>query len=155
LKSIFQNKQKFVALIMAPFLAIGGYGLADLYMTSKEDIKNYQLVPKGQCQPVQNSCEIEGIGLTLQVTFGSSPKSNLLLPITVTSKDRLDDVALAILSNGQETTPVGASHNELRTEWKTSLQLKSIEQSQPLTLRLAISEQGNMHFAEVPVKVQQ
>lgn len=139
---------------MAPFLAIGGYGLADLYMTNKEDIKNYQLVPKGQCQPVKGACEIEGVGLTLQVTFGSSPTSNLLLPITVTSKDRLDDVALAILNNDQETTPVGATHNALRTVWNTSLQLKAIEKSQPLTLRLAISEQGNMHFAEVPLNIQ-
>ena len=134
---------------MAPFLAIGGYGLADLYMTNKEDTKYFQLVPKGSCQPLQNACEIEGIGLTLQVAFESIPQSNQLLPIKVTSKDRLDDVALAILSNGQESTPVGASHNDLRTVWTTSSQLKTINQS--LTLRLAISEQGKMHFAEVPV----
>ncbi|RVU84202.1 hypothetical protein EOL70_12000 [Leucothrix sargassi] len=136
---------------MAPFLAIGGYGLADLYMTSKEDAKYYQLVPKGDCKPLQGACEIEGIGLTLQVSFDGTPQSNQLLPITVTSKDRLDDVALSILSNGQESAPVGASHNDLRTVWNTAPQLKTIGGNQDLKLRLVISEKGKMHFAEVPV----
>ena len=140
---------------MAPFLAIGGYGLADLYMTSKEDIKYYELVPKGSCKPVQNACEIEGRGLTLQVTFGSTPESGQLLPITVTSKDRLDDVALSVLSNGTESDAVGASHNELRTVWNTAPRLKTIGDSQSLVLRLAISEQGKMHLAEVPLDVSQ
>jgi len=138
---------------MAPFLAIGGYGLADLYMTNKEDVKYFQLVPKGTCKPVQKACEIEGIGLTLQVEFDSLPQSNQLLPITVTSKDRLDDVALSVLSNQQESAPVGATHNERRTVWNTAPQLNTIESNQPLTLRLAISEQGNMHLAEIPVLI--
>ncbi len=138
---------------MAPFLAIGGYGLADLYMTKKEDIKNFQLVPKGSCKPLQDACEVEGIGLTLHIKFESIPQSNQRLPITVTSKDRLDDVALAILSNGQESTPVGATHNDLRTVWNTSTQLKTVGASS--VLRLAISEQGNMHFAEVPLDLNQ
>ena len=138
---------------MAPFLAIGGYGLADLYITNKEDVKYFQLVPKGNCKPIQSACEVEGIGLTLQVEFDSTPQSNQLLPITVTSKDRLDDVALSLLSNQQESAPVGANHNELRTVWNTTPKLKSIASDQPLILRLAISEQGNMHLAEIPVHI--
>jgi hypothetical protein len=155
LKKLLQNKHKFIAIIMAPFLAIGGYGLADLYMNKKEDAKYYQLVPKGSCNPVQDSCEIEGRGLTLNVKFGASPQSNQPLPVTVTSKDRLDDVALSILSNGVESDAVGASHNDRRTVWNTAPQLKAIGDSQSLVLRLVISEQGRMHFVETPLVIDQ
>ena len=140
---------------MAPFLAIGGFGLADLYMTKKEDAEYFQLVPKGDCKPLQNACEIEGIGLTLNVKFNSKPESNQPLPVTVTSKDRLDDVGLSVVSANEESTPVGANHNDLRTVWNTSPQLKTIDSDQPLLLRLVISEKGKMHFAEVPVSIDQ
>ena len=140
---------------MAPFLAVGGYGLADLYMTSKEEIENFLLVPKGECRPVENACEVEGIGLTLYIKFDKTPQSNQLLPVTVTSKDRLDDVGLSISSANEESTPVGANHNDLKTVWNTSTQLKPIDNIQPLTLRLVISEDGKMHFAEVPVLIKE
>ena len=135
---------------MAPFLGIGGYGLADLYMTSKDESKFYKLIPNGICKPIQGACEIEGRGLTLHVKFNEAPVTGKPLPITVTSETRLDDVALSIVSNKKESQAVGAGHDELRKVWNTLPIMVELNSSDTV-LRLAISEDGHMHLGEVPL----
>ena len=138
---------------MAPFLGIGGYGMADLYMTNRDEAKYYKLVPNGACEPEKNACEIEGRGLTLHVRFNDAPVSGNALPITVTSETRLDDVALSIVSNGKESQAVGAGHDEYRKIWNT-LPITPELSSSGTILRLAISEDGHMHLGEVPLVLQ-
>lgn len=135
---------------MAPFLAIGGYGLADLYITHKDDAKFYKIVPKGDCKPVQNACEVEGRGLTFHIQFNETPKSGQPLPITVTSATRVDDVALSIVSNGKESQAVGAGHDEYRKIWNTLPVMPELNSGNTV-LRLAISEDGRMHLGEIPL----
>lgn len=148
-KNILKDKHKFIALIMAPFLGIGGYGMMDLYMTNREEAKYYKLVPKGDCKPTQDACEIEGRGLTMHVRFNESPVSGKPLPITVTSQTRLDDVALSIVSSGKESQAVGAGHDEYRKLWNTLPVMPEL--GSETILRLAISEDGHMHLGEVPL----
>ena len=135
---------------MAPFLGIGGYGMADLYMTNRDEAKYYKLVPKGACKPLQDACEIEGRGLTLHVRFNEAPISGKPLPMTVISETRLDEVALSIVSNGKESQAVGAGHDERRKVWNT-LPITPELDSAGAILRLAISEDGHMHLGEVPL----
>lgn len=135
---------------MAPFLAIGGYGMADLYMTNRDKAKFYKLVPKGDCKPVQKACEIEGRGLTLQVHFNEVPMPGQPLPVTVTSATRLDDIALSIVSDGKESQAVGAAHDELRKTWNTLPVMPEFTINDTV-LRLAVSEDGHMHLSEIPL----
>ncbi|PWQ99776.1 hypothetical protein [Leucothrix pacifica] len=137
---------------MAPFLGIGGYGLMDLYMTNREDAKYYKLVPKGECKPVQDACEVEGRGLTLHIRFNEAPESGKPLPVTVTSATRLDDVALSIVSNGNESQAVGAGHDEYRKLWNTLPIMPQLDAGNTI-LRLAISEDGHMHLGEVSLVI--
>jgi len=138
-------------MIMAPFLAVGGYGLADLYITSQDEIKNYKLFPKGPCKPVKDACEVEGVGLSMNIRFNEVPKSGEPLPITLVSKTRLDDIALSVVSAGTESVAVGARHGEYRKTWNTLPVLPELGNMEGVSLRLAISEQGHMHFAEIPL----
>ena len=153
MKSILNNKHKYVAIIVAPILAIGGYGLADLYMTSKEEVNYLKLFPKGDCVPTQSACEVEGPGITVFVTFDEQPSQGQQLPVTVTSMTRLDDVGLSLVNAGQETAPVGATADSERKVWQTRSNLVHINTSEPIKLRLAISEKGNVHLGEIPLRL--
>lgn len=135
---------------MAPFLGIGGYGMADLYMTNRDEAKFYKLVPKGDCKPVQSACEVEGRGLTLHIQFKELPTTGQPLPVTVTSATRLDDIALSIVSSGKESQAVGAGHDEFRKIWNTLPIMPELDNADTI-LRLAISEDGHMHLGEIPL----
>lgn len=150
LQSILRDKHKLIALIMAPFLAIGGYGLADLYMSKRVETKFYKLVPKGDCKPLENSCAIEGRGVAVQVRFDEAPKSGKPLPVTITSVNRLNGLGISIISNGQESTAVGADHDEARKVWTTYPILPEIDPN-TLTLRIAVSEKTWTHLGEIPI----
>ncbi|PID45963.1 MAG: hypothetical protein CSB47_06570 [Proteobacteria bacterium] len=153
LQSILKDKHKLIALIMAPFLAIGGYGLADLYMNSREDnSKFYKLVPKGECKPLQDSCLIEGRGVTLNVRFNDKPMSGKPLSVTVTSMNQIHGIGLSILSNGQESTAVGADHDKARKIW-TTFPILPVINDNDLTLRLAVSEKTWTHLGEIPISL--
>ena len=141
---------------MAPFLAIGGFGLADLYLKNKQDPSSMyrKLVPKGDCKPVQNACEIEGIGLTLHVNFETQPVPGQAIPVTVTSETRLDDVALSLLSNDLESAAVSAVRDEARRIWKTLPTLPEASDAKNVVMRLAVSNKGKLNFVEVPLVLQ-
>lgn len=141
---------------MAPFLAIGGFGLADLYLKSKEEPSSMyrKLVPKGDCKPLQDACEIEGIGLTLHVSFDTPPVAGQPVPVTVTSATRLDDVALSLLSNDLESAAVSAVRDEQRRIWKTLPTLPDAGDVQHVVMRLAVSNKGKLNFVEVPIVLQ-
>lgn len=150
LKSILQDKHKLIALIMAPFLAIGGYGLADLYMSKKDDTKFYQLVPKGDCRPMVDQCTIEGRGVTVNVRFNDTPQSGQPLSVTITSMNRIHGLGLSVLSQGAESPAVGAAHDEARKVWTTYPILPEID-TKDFVMRLAVSEKSWTHLGEIPV----
>lgn len=113
-----------------------------------------KLVAKGDCKPMQNACEIEGIGLTLYVNFDSPPVAGQAIAVTVTSETRLDDVALSLLSNDLESAAVSAVRDDERRIWKTRPTFPDAGDAQNASMRLAVSNKGKLNFIEVPIVLQ-
>ncbi len=64
------NKHKKLAFMIAPFLAIGGYILADYYDKYQVDKKRYHtLKTEGKCNIDQGPCLLKGAGLILEYTI--------------------------------------------------------------------------------------
>lgn len=148
------NKHKTVALFMAPFLALGGWILADIYGTgSSDDItKDKRLVVTQECKPLENQCEILGIGLKLNLQFKAAPSYQRLLPITLTSeKNSLDDVSMSLLIDGEEMPPVKMKQVGDKQHWEAQLMPFATVNKHNLKIRLVVSYKAALHFAEIPV----
>ena len=64
------NKHKRLAFIVAPFLAIGGYIIADTYDKYQVDKKRYHTLKiEGKCDIDQGPCLLKGAGLILEYTI--------------------------------------------------------------------------------------
>lgn len=148
------NKHKVVAIFMVPFLALGGWILADIYGSSNDKIiKDKKLVVTNVCKPLSDQCEILGIGLKLSLNFKIAPSYQRLLPISLTSeKNSLDDVSMSLLINEKETSPVKLlSMSDDRKRWETQIMPFSIIKKDNLRIRLVVSYKASLHFAEFPV----
>jgi len=63
------NKHTKLGIIVAPFLAIGGYIAADYYQQHKMEKKIYHnLLVEGKCDIDQGSCLLKAYGLILKYT---------------------------------------------------------------------------------------
>ena len=139
---------------MAPFLALGGWILADIYSGSSVDItKDRKLVVSGSCKPLKKKCEILGVGLKLDLQFETKPSYQRLLPITLYSeKNSLDDVSMSLLIDGEEMTPVKMMKVDGdKKKWTVKLMPFATISNDNLRIRLAVSYKAALHFVEIPV----
>jgi hypothetical protein len=146
------TKHQTVAIFMAPLLALGGYILAGIYTDSDDISKDKKLVLTGTCKPVQDQCEVLGIGLKLNLNFDAAPSYQRLLPITLTSeKNSLDDVSMSLMIDGKEMPPVKMIQGGDKKLWRANLMPFATVTKDNLTVRLAVSYKSALHFAEFPI----
>lgn len=139
---------------MVPFLALGGWILADIYGNTNDKItKDKKLVVTNVCKPLNDQCEILGIGLKLNLNFKLAPSYQRLLPVSLTSeKNSLDDVSMSLLINEEETPPVKmVSMNGDKKKWKVQVMPFSTVTKNNLKIRLVVSYKASLYFAEFPV----
>ncbi len=145
------SKHKQVAILMAPFLALGGYILADIYSGEDDLTKDKKLVVTGECWPLKNKCEVLGIGMEMHIQFKAPPSYQRLLPIELISQTSLDDVAMSLIIDGKEMPPVKMSKNKDKKHWEADLLPFGNVTKNNLQIRLAVSYKAALHFAEFPV----
>ncbi len=149
------SKHKTVAIFMAPFLVLGGWILADIYSNnSNNDLtKDKKLIVTNNCKPLENKCEILGIGLKLNLSFKAPPSYQRLLPITLVSEQNsLDDVSMSLLIGGKEMPPMKMKQIGDKKNWQADLMPFATVNKDNLKIRLAVSYKAALHFAEFPVK---
>jgi hypothetical protein len=61
------NKHKAIAILIAPFPALCGYILADRYSNNEVENTDKKLVVTDVCKPVDDQCEILGIGMEMRL----------------------------------------------------------------------------------------
>ena len=136
------NKHTKTAVIVAPFLAIGGYIATDYYDQYKTDQKRYHnITVQGDCDIVRGPCLLEGAGLILEYTI-KGEMTNLEANYPLGSA--------AIGMKGAETdkpfnlTPSGDQKNWLiDTSTYTGSNLTS-----DATIRLVVTAKGHSFFSE-------
>jgi len=136
------NKHTKLAVIIAPFLAVGGYIATDFYDQYKKDQKRYHnITVKGDCDIVRGPCLLEGAGLILEYTI-TGGMTNL------ESNYPLGSAAIGMKGAGTDKpynlTPSSDQKNwEINTSTYTGSSLSS-----GATIRLVVTSKGHSFFSE-------
>lgn len=147
------NKHTTIAILIAPFLALGGYILADIYSNNNEDTDtDKKLVVTNECRPVNNQCEILGVGMEMRLKFESTPSYQRLLPIELISETSLDDVAMSLVIAGEELAPVKMQDTGDKKRWTIEIMPNSTPSASNIRVRLAVSYKAALHLADFPVE---
>ena len=146
-----KNRHTTIAIVIAPFLALGGYILADIYSTDEIESADKKLVVTDECRPVDNQCEILGIGMEMHLNFNAAPVDQRLLSIELNSKTSLDDVAMSLIIAGIEVAPMKMKNTGDKKRWILDIMPIGMITKNNLKIRLAVSYKASLHLAEFPI----
>lgn len=106
------NRHTKVAIVIAPFLAIGGFIAADYYGNYKaaQETIIHQLKVEGECKLEQNQCTLSGGGLVLKLS-----NSNGITQVL--SNHPLERAVISEVGTSGDN-PRQLSTNEERLEWQ-------------------------------------
>lgn len=144
-----------IAILIAPFLAIGGFGLADLWQrkdlpqTDDSQPALFQLALEGSCVISAAPCKLsyQKNQLELQSLAASSDD---LLRWQISSPQRIRGIQMAIVQNGEEQH-LAAIETKENTVWYVEFP-KSIIQADSFDLRMAVAQTAKVLIAEFPVQ---
>ncbi len=138
------NKDKKLAIILAPFLLVGGYVVSDLYIESEANApKIFELTANGECAMFNADCILQSGDMQVNITdINSITKANTSFPV--------DTVAISLVYNDGKEVIYGLDkvanpqYWERKTEIRTALtQLKTATK-----LRVVINRKGSAYFSE-------
>ncbi|MEE9302392.1 MAG: hypothetical protein V3U84_01270 [Thiotrichaceae bacterium] len=134
------NKHQRLALIVAPFLLIGGYIAADYYDVAQQKVamaeKAGRLTLVDGCNLQTNSCTLQKGGLELQLKAVGSGK------LLLTSNEALEGATLAI----GDDEPKGMLKSNDNKHWEIQLPENAIKAT---TMKLVTSINQVFYFAEI------
>ncbi len=136
------NRHTKTAIMVAPFLAIGGYIATDYYDQYKTDQKRYHNITiQGECDVASGPCTLEGAGLILEYTINDQ-MTNL------ESNYPLTTAAIGMKGIAEDKpynlTPSGDQKNwQINTSSYTDSSLSS-----SAVIRLIVTAKGHSFFSE-------
>ena len=142
------------ATVIAPFLLIGGYIVADFYQTSKEEklltseaknITAYELRRSSDCKILEEPCVLKKDELVIKVKADSKHyylDSNLELVGVTIGLAQLDRVTRGITMHKLADS----------FHWITPIRpLSNLKQDVPLLLRIALESSDKRYYAQFPI----
>jgi hypothetical protein len=138
------NRHTKLAIILAPFLLVGGYIASDQYIEYRANQpKMFQLLPQSECDIFGTECILESGDMLINLTDNNGiTKANTSYPV--------DSVAISLVyKNGNETIYVleqagNAQYWQRETEIRSAItDFKSAEK-----LRVLIKIKGHIYLAE-------
>ena len=136
------NRHTKLGIIIAPFLAVGGFIAADYYMKHKEEKEIlHKIQAQGECNIAHNACVIQGVGLTLKL-------SNPTGKTTITSSHPLVTAAISVAGVENEK-PHNFTPNKEKTVWTIPTSEYVLPgQGAGSNLRLVVSTNGHVFYSE-------
>lgn len=136
------NRHQKLGIIIAPFLAVGGFIAADYYMKGKEAKEIlHKIVAQGECNIAQDACVIKGAGLTLKF---SNPKNETVM----ISSHPLVSAAISV-AGGENERPYAMMPDDKRTIWKIpTADYLAVGKGAGSSLRVVVSANGHVFFSE-------
>ncbi len=139
------NKDTRLAIILAPFLLIGGYVISDIYLESKSsENKIFALAETGKCAPFTADCILESGDMKINITdINGITKANTSYPV--------DTVTISLVYNDGKEIIYGLEKvgNEQYWERKTDLRTAFIELKSADKLRVVIQQKGSTYLSEI------
>lgn len=148
------SKHMRIAIIMAPFMAIFGWGLADTWVRSdvekvEQHVAVREMVVAGQCILKPGQCRLsrDKMDVTLEV---AEPSSVDLVRLDLASTGHIRGLKMSIVQDGQETRLV-AQPTKVTDRWFVEFPKRLLVGSS-FTLRIAIAQTKRVYLAEFPAE---
>lgn len=142
------NKDKKLAIILAPFLLIGGYVVSDQYIESKANVaKIYAFAPNGECAMFTSGCILQSGDMQINITDQNGvTKANTSYPV--------DTVAISLVyDTGKEIIyELEKAANPQYWEKKTDIRTALIQHKTAQKLRVAVKRKGSTYLSEFSPK---
>ena len=138
------NKDKKLAIILAPFLLVGGYVASDIYIESRANVpKLFALAPSGDCVIFASGCILQAGEMQVNITDQNGiTKANTSYPV--------DTVAISLVYNdGKEIIyDLQKTKNPQYWERQTDIRTALTQDKNATTLRLAVKRKGSTYLSE-------
>lgn len=137
------NKHTKMAIIIAPFLIVGGYIAADYYAQEQDKSKNlFQLSLEGQCDLTRNPCILSNTQLTLTLSDRDGMTK-------IESNHPLEEVILSFVNDYNKEIRYKMKSGEDQQYWKAKTEASSLlSQSSELKMRLISIVNNGYYFSE-------
>jgi len=138
------NRHKKIALMVAPFLIIGGYIISDFYMEYKAGQQRvFKLIPFGHCDVINQECILKTGDFKIKIFDEAGvTKVNSTFP--------LDSATLFLVDNQNKPSAhlLGMNENPYYWQAKTDLRNKAGEKGTKYKLRLIARIKGSQYISE-------
>ena len=146
------NRHLRVAIILAPFLGIFGFGLADTWVTkgqperSQQSVAVRELALTGQCLLTVN-CQLSN-GEMAVVLQSATASATDLLRVNITATGHVRGLKIALVQGGQEDK-LAAQATTKTDQWYVEFP-RSLLQQNTFVMRLALAQTKRVYLAEFP-----
>ena len=148
---MWKNWHVVTAMLVAPVLGILGWYAVDWFVAERPHVaksgSSYLLIAKSNCRYESGQCDL--VNSDFKLTIRPDQLFSRQTTLTVDSEFALQDVTVALVSDEVETAaiaePTGTDDFPLR--WKIRIPAAPEATS---TLRIAVTAQGTIYYAEVP-----
>ena len=139
------NRHTRLAIVLAPFLLVGGYVASDQYMEYKaNEPKVFQLVTQDECNIQSGKCILESGELLVSISDEDGiTKVNTSFPV--------DSVMLSLVHGGSKETIYGLdmAQNPQYWEKQTDIRLRAAGDDPSEKLRVVVKMKGSIYLSEV------
>ena len=137
------NKDKKLAIILAPFLLVGGYVASDFYLESKaNDPKIFMLSQTGECAMFSSDCILQSGDMQINITDDNGiTKANTSYPV--------DSVAISLVyDNGKKEVIYGLEQAANPQYWQreTDIRTAMTQHKSATNLRVAVKIKGSSYL---------
>lgn len=138
------NRDKKLAIILAPFLLVGGYVVSDQYVEWKQnEPKLFALSTIRECEMFSGDCILKSGDMLVNITDENGiTKTNTSFPV--------DTVAISLVYNDGKEIIYGLEKAESPQYWEKKTDIRTaITQSKTATiLRVVVTFKGSTYFSE-------
>ncbi len=149
---MWKNKHIIVAMLVGPMLAIMAWFAVDWFVAEQPHAAksgaSYTLIAKSNCRYESGQCDLANNDFKLIIRPAQLYSDRTTL--TIDSEFALQNVTVALVNNTVETAAVAnlVGEGSLPARWEIRIPAEPEESS---TLRIAVTAQEAIYYAEVPV----
>ncbi|MEZ5476463.1 MAG: hypothetical protein R3E95_02920 [Thiolinea sp.] len=143
------------AIILAPVLAIFGFGLTDLWVKPKaveqaeQTIAVREMLVSGQCILEADQCKLSGD--EMEVALQTAPAStDSLVRLNIASNQHIRGLKMAVVQEGKEDKLIPQA-TEKTDRWYVEFPRELLTQPS-FTLRVALAQTKRVYLAEFPAR---
>ena len=138
------NRHTKVALMVAPFLILGGYIASDFYIENQaQQQRIFNMVPFGHCDVINQKCILKSGDFEVNIYDENGST-------TLNSTFPLDSATLFLVNNENEMSPYPLGMNDSPYYWQspTPLREKISAKGEKYKLRVIANIKGGQYIAE-------